>query len=133
LLAFSLVAACAEARFVLAADSRLPRWFSVPAGLSRSDIRVTLTYYEPPSGRIAVLKMFGENGQLLSEVRGIVRRPRRDARGRELEPTAPVDYPSYEAIVANGLAEFVEHRRREPVFYVTDDPAIKKAFGLGVK
>lgn len=75
----SLVTACAEADFVLAKDSRLPICFSVPAGLSRSDVTITLTFYEPPSGRTAVIKMFSKNGQLLLEVKGIVRRPRRDA------------------------------------------------------
>ena len=121
---------CAEAEFVLAPESRLPAWFALPDGLTRSQVTVTLTYYEPPSGGTAVLKMFGPNRRLLSEVNGIVRKPRRDARGAELALTAPVVYPSYEVVTANGITDVMEHRLQEPIFYVTDDPEIRRALGV---
>ncbi len=35
-------------------------------------------------------------------------------------------YPSYEVITVNGITEIIEHRKMEPVFYVTDDPAVWK-------
>jgi hypothetical protein len=43
-------------------------------------------------------------------------------------------YPSYQAITVNGATEIVEHRKMEPIFYVTDDPAVwtqYRAMGCG--
>jgi len=48
---------------------------------------------------------------------------RRDASG----------YPSYEVITLNGITDIIEHRRMEPIFYVTDDPAVWKELGVGRK
>ena len=39
---------CPEANFDLAPDSRLPKWFKLPPGLSRADVTVTMDYYIPP-------------------------------------------------------------------------------------
>lgn len=32
--------------------------------------------------------------------------------------------PGYEIITINGVTEVIEHRRMEPIFYITDDPAV---------
>lgn len=37
-------------------------------------------------------------------------------------------YPSYEPITVNGITEIIEHRKMEPVFYVTDDPSVWKQY-----
>jgi hypothetical protein len=45
-----------------------------------------------------------------------------------LEPrpeAGPVPYPQYEVLTSNGITEIVEHRRQEPVFYLSDDPAVR--------
>jgi hypothetical protein len=39
-----------ESSFDLAPDSRLPKWFAIPNGLSRSDITVQMNYYIEPCG-----------------------------------------------------------------------------------
>jgi hypothetical protein len=36
---------CAESDFDLAAESRLPKWFTLAAGQNRSDATVNMTYY----------------------------------------------------------------------------------------
>jgi hypothetical protein len=38
------------------------------------------------------------------------------------------DYPGYEAVVVNGTTELIEHKRMEPIFYVTDDAAVWKYY-----
>jgi hypothetical protein len=38
------------------------------------------------------------------------------------------DYPSYEAITVNGITEIIEHRKMEPIFYVTNDIAVWKQY-----
>lgn len=40
----------------------------------------------------------------------------------------PFDYPAYEAITVNGITEIIEHRKMEPIFYVTDDPTVWKQY-----
>jgi hypothetical protein len=45
----------------------------------------------------------------------------------------PAGYPSYEIITVNGITEIIEHRKMEPIFYITDDPAVWKELGVGQK
>jgi hypothetical protein len=45
-------------------------------------------------------------------------------------PTGRIPYPSYEALTARGLVEIVEHRKMEPIFYVNDDPEVRKRLRL---
>ena len=36
-------------------------------------------------------------------------------------------YPAYEVIAIDGITEIVEHRKMEPIFYLSDDPAIRRS------
>ena len=42
-----------------------------------------------------------------------------------------IGYPNYEVITVNGITEIIEHRKPEPIFYITDDPAVWKELGVG--
>ena len=33
-------------------------------------------------------------------------------------------YPAYEAVTVNGVTDIIEYRKMEPVFYMTDNPAV---------
>lgn len=35
-------------------------------------------------------------------------------------------YPAYDLIEANGVAEVIEHKKMEPVFYINDDPVVRQ-------
>jgi hypothetical protein len=37
-------------------------------------------------------------------------------------------YPAYNPITVDGMTEMIEHRKLEPVFYITDDPAVWKQY-----
>src|ERR1700676_5544747 len=39
-------------------------------------------------------------------------------------PGFPPGYPAYEIVTVNGTTEIIEHRKPEPIFYLTDDPAV---------
>jgi hypothetical protein len=39
-------------------------------------------------------------------------------------------YPSYEVVTVNGVSEAIEHRAMEPVFFISDDPAVLSQLGL---
>lgn len=50
---------------------------------------------------------------------------------KDPRPGFPNDYPSYEVITVKGITDIIEHRKMEPVFYVTDDPAVWSELGVG--
>lgn len=51
------ITGCAESKFTLSPDSRLPLWFPIPKDETPSDYTVSLTYYVGPSGREAILEL----------------------------------------------------------------------------
>jgi len=114
---------CAESTFQLASDSRLPKWITLPPGLSRADVSITMSYYVMPWGSTATFILQNKKGQTLKEV---------DGKDKGLEPLQlehpppgfPEGYPAYEIITVNGITEIIEHRKPEPIFYITDDPAV---------
>jgi hypothetical protein len=120
----------AEASFELAPESRLPKWFKLPSGFSRSDVSVRMSYYIKSTGRTAnFILQDAEKKRTLAEVRGILK----GSEPLELKnprPGSPPEYPFYEIITVSGITEIIEHRRMEPIFYITDDPAVRSALGV---
>lgn len=121
-----IVRACSffpESSFDLAQDSRLPKWFALPANLTRSQVSVHLDYYILLGGRRADFTLLGPKNEVLAKVTGT-------AVGNEpikLErqpPAFPPGYPSYEIITVRGVTELIEHRNMEPIFYISDDPTV---------
>lgn len=114
-----------EASFELASESRLPKWFVLPPGLSRTDVKVTMDYYSKASGRTATFILLDEKKQKIAEADGILQ----GEKSHSLKNPAagfPSGYPSYEIVTVNGITEVIEHRRMEPFFYITDNPAAKQ-------
>ena len=123
------LAGCAESNFEIAKESRLPKWFAIPAGMTRADLTVTLDYYVVPER--SVLTLYDKNGKKLSVKEG--KRYGGYVSPKELKnppPGFPKGYPAYEIITVDGVIDIVEHRLMEPIFYMTDDPAIWKEFGV---
>jgi hypothetical protein len=121
---------CAESKFTLAKESRLPRWFSLPSGVRRDGVDVSLVYYTAPlSGPpIATVTLRSSGGQTLSEVVATLR-----GAPQSLQPdsgSGPIPYPMYEVLTAQGTTEVFEHRRMEPIFYITDDPEVRRKLGV---
>jgi hypothetical protein len=56
--------------------------------------------------------------------------------GKEPQTVVPqpltgwISYPSYKILTARGLTEVIEHRRMEPIYYVTDDPDVRRKLGV---
>jgi hypothetical protein len=124
-----LVLGCVEAKFTLATDSRLPRWFVNPANLQRADITVTLQYLTPSrENDDALLEMRDSHGQLLSSVRGqACWHPVMENKKNKFGGFDSNSYPHYRYIKANGSIEVIEHRQMEPIFRISDDPDLKRA------
>lgn len=111
-----------ESTFRLASDSRLPKWVTLPRGVERQDVAITMSYYIRPGGNSASFTV--RNGKrVIKQIDG------------KLVFTHPIvlsgstaDYPSYAAVVVNGTTELMEHKRMEPIFHVTDDPDVWKYY-----
>lgn len=101
---------CVESSFELATESRLPNWFTLPPGLTRADVSVTLNYYTVRGPKL-ILK--DKTGKKLAEING-------------KERSYFSGYPAYIVITANGRTEIIEHKKMEPIFYISDDPAVRK-------
>lgn len=116
-LATTALAGCLEASFVLAPESRLPKWFGVPEGFERNDFVVTMDSWTVGP---QVFKM-RKKGAIFSYREASIHCPNM----RPLKPLkVPIEYPVYLVFTYEGVIDIVEHRAMEPVFYMTDDPAV---------
>jgi hypothetical protein len=121
-----------ESTFELASESRLPKWITIPSGLTRADVSITMSYYVMPWGRSATFILQDTKGQRRANVYGKMKGSE-PLYLKHPPPGFPSEYPSYEVITANGITEIIEHRKPEPIFYITDDPAVWKELGVGQK
>lgn len=113
-----------ESSFELAPESRLPKWFTLPSGLSRSDVVVIMDYYITSSGRAATFTLQREKDHKeLAKISG-QQKGAEPLRLKNPPLGYPESYPSYEIITINGITEIIEHRRMEPIFYLSDDSAV---------
>jgi len=121
-----------ESTFELASESRLPKWITLPPGLTRADVSIKMSYYVKPWGRSATFILQDTKGKIRTKVYGKVK----GSGPFQLKHPPhgfPSGYPSYEVITVNSITEIIEHRKMEPIFYVTDDPAVWKELGAGQK
>ena len=117
------IGGCIESTFSLASESRLPKWITLPAGVTRADVSLTVSFYSTPGGGIARFVFRGKNKQTIEETTG---------KERCLKPFQltnasggiPSGYPNYAVVTANGITEIFEQRKPEDILYVTDDPAV---------
>jgi hypothetical protein len=121
---------CVESTFTLASESTLPKSITLPTGLRRSDVSVTLNLYTPLVGPDAKFVLTDRKGKKLAEVKG---------KTKELIPST-----YYRISTEKGITEIIklkpyrEHENMEqngvPValFYVIDDPAVEKGLLRGM-
>jgi hypothetical protein len=104
----------------LAPDSRLPMWFRLAANIDRPSVTLQLDYYNDSMGSKGVFTLRDRQGQVVLKKGGYF--------GKSLEHSgalaAASQYPMHEVIVIDGVTDIVEHRKMEPIFYMTDDPAL---------
>jgi hypothetical protein len=116
-----------ESTFKLANESRLPKWFVLAPGLARADVSIEMSYYDKPWGSTAAFVLQDGTNKILRKANGKV------ACGEAFRLKNPpggfdAGYPVYEPITVDGMTEMIEHRKMEPVFYITDDPAVWKEY-----
>lgn len=120
---------CLESSFQLSEESRLPKWFSVPEGMDRNDLLVQMDLHSTFSGGKAVFKLY-KRGNLLNIEKYIVSTDQQPGIRTVQLDSQSSGYPRYKVLTINGITDVVELRKMEPVFYMTDDPAVWKTLGL---
>jgi hypothetical protein len=116
-----------ESTLTLSSDSRLPKWFSIPQGYTREDLTVEIFYYVPPPpfdkyNVKIILKGPAPEHHVITKLIGQGKlHPETERKDRS-------EYPRYHIISTNGVTEIIEHKQREPIFYVSDDPALSGSF-----
>jgi hypothetical protein len=110
-----------ESTFTLAAESRLPKWFSIPSGYTRNDVTVEIYYYVPPpfirkNFKAILISPPPENKTLLTKI-GIKHKHQNYVNDR-------YQYPTYNVASVDGIEEIIEHKKGEPIFYISDDPKL---------
>lgn len=118
-----------ESSFSLASESRLPKWFDLPPGQTRESVAITMDYFVNSSGRTTAFAMRDSSGKVIAKATGTLKGPNPLQRAVK-SPDSPLGYPSYEIVTVGEHAEVIEHRKMEPVFYVTDDPSVLDEFGV---
>jgi hypothetical protein len=116
-----------ETSFRLADDSRLPKWFNVPKGYSRSDLRVTIDFYTSPCFfcKDTVTTLYGpppDNKEIMKKAGKFRWHPLSD---RDLYNKYPATkFPNYTIVKVDGIDEVFEQRQAGNSLYITDDPNI---------
>jgi hypothetical protein len=121
-----------ESTFQLASESRLPKWITLPPGLTRADVSITMSYYTVPWGNDVIFELLDAKGKVFEKEYG-----KEKCSGpfhlKNPPPGFPSGYPAYEEIIVGGTTEMIEHRKMEPVFYVSDDPTVWKEVATGCR
>lgn len=115
-----------ESNFRLAAESRLPKWFSVPPGYERKDLLVTIYLY---TGGKVKMTLYGPppERKKLDEKAGTNRwHPLTEQQFKEIKGYGV--YPNYSIITIDGQEEVLEQKRMEDILYITDDPKITSGY-----
>jgi hypothetical protein len=88
-----------------------------------------MSYYITPWGRRVKFILQDKKKQTLTKLYG-TDKGTKPLKLKHPPQDFPPGYPAYEIITVNGIADIVEHRKMEPIFYMTDDPAIWKELGV---
>jgi hypothetical protein len=115
-----------ESTFQLASESRQPKWVTLPPELTRANASLTMNYRIAP-WRSSQFILRDKNGHTLKKENGKMR-CRAPFELKNPPQGFPSGYPAYEAITVHGITEIIEHRKMEPIFYVTDDPVVWKQY-----
>ena|ERR1700728_556432 len=59
-----------ESTFELASESRVPKWVTLPPGLTRTDVSIKMSYYVKPWGRSATFILGDTKGKVRTKVYG---------------------------------------------------------------
>jgi hypothetical protein len=134
---FSL-AGCLESSFQLSDESRLPKWFVIPEGKNAHDYTVQIDLHSTigGGGGKTVIKLYERDKTFPVERYTITLEEQPSTLSIQLSSPPvgyPKGYPAYIVATINDVSDIIELRKMEPVFYMTDDPAIWEELGVEQK
>ena len=92
-----------ESTFILASESRLPKWITLPQGFKRSEVSLTMSYTDMPLGDNVLYTLQDRQGHTLAKARGS--EGCRKISHLSLRSSGPIQYPNYNS-------DRARHRRR---------------------
>lgn len=118
-----------ESEFNLSPDSRLPAWYpKLPDGYSKADVTIRMQYYAPLFDVDNVVFLVESGGRTLYKGTGrSVHHPKYWAWAHKDWPARA--HPGYVNVTLDGKTEIIEHRKMEPIFYVSNEEAVKQTMG----
>lgn len=130
------IGGCLESSFQLSEESRLPKWFSIPQGEKRSDLSVQMDLHSTFNGGKAIFKLYRKGSLLSIKKYTVTTNDQPNIRSVQLDSQPegfPQGYPRYKVVTIHGNTDIIELRKMEPIFYMTDDPAIWRELGVEQK
>ena len=129
---------CLESSFQLSDESRLPKWFVIPEGKNEHDYTVQVDLHSTigGGGGKTVIKLYKKDSVFPIEKYTITIEEQPSTLSVQLESPSrdyPKGYPAYIVATINEVTDIIELRKMEPVFYMTDDPAVWKELGVDQK
>jgi hypothetical protein len=124
ILIVGLLTGCLESEFELAESSKLPKWIVLPDGIERKDITVNLSYYTDSDFKLVLHKKGSSGLTTLQTIEGTSEHhPEYWAWANEDWPAR--SHPGYVILSVSGETEIVEHRKMEPIFYVSNQQVVE--------
>jgi len=124
LLVALLVSGCVESEFHLAKESRLPVWFEAPDGMQRGDLDVVLTYYTTGPADLTLRDIRKGKSISLKKIKATnMHHPEYWVWAQKDWPER--SHPGYVVLSVGDISEIIEHRKMEPIFYVSDESAVQ--------
>lgn len=130
------LAGCLESSFQLSEESRLPKWFSIPGGEDRNNLTVQMDLHSTFSGGKAVFKLYKKGSLLNIKKYTVTTEEQPNIRSVQLNHSSKESlkgYPRYKVVTINRVTDIIELRKMEPIFYMTDDPAVWEELGVELK
>lgn len=125
-----------ESTFLLDSNCRIPKWFNLPVGMTRSSVSVKMSTYIGMDGRFSEFTLYNSKNEKISTLTG---------KQRGLEPISLMNetdsnsnsntnsFTSYEVVTADGITDVVKYvymKNRGVMFCMLDDPSILKELGV---
>jgi len=116
----------------------LPKWFVIPEGKNAHDFTVRIDLHSTigGGGGKTVIKLYEKDKLFPVEAFTITIEEQPDTLSVQLKnppESFPKGYPAYIVATINDVSDIIEFRKMEPVFYMTDDPAVWEELGVELK
>jgi hypothetical protein len=89
-----------------------------------------MDYYSTFDGAEATFEMYKKDKFFALKTVTVIPRAPYENNIKNSPAGFPKGYPKYVVITVDGITDIIEHRKMEPIFYVTDDPAIWQELGV---